>query len=264
MRARSVLLSAVLILAASALLGAQDGLQTLHGRCSIAPSTNPDRVRLELESGVRDDKSDHCANHDDDHVPLSEFSGLTAADFRRDGAHVDAVMAAEAGRITCSGVVHDLVLSGEFTFVADAAFVRRMGQMGFSGFTPEMLEAYTLFHVETSWIQALQAEGVTGIDSGKIIALRIFQADPEYVRSMAALGYTKLPADKLIAFKVQGVNPEEVRQYRALGYQPSADELIQMRIFRVTPEFIRRMDARGLGTLTISKLVQIRIFNLAD
>jgi hypothetical protein len=37
-----------------------------------------------------------------------------------------------------------------------------------------------------------------------------------------------------------------------------------MRIFKVTPEFIQRMQARGMGKLTIGKLVQVRIFNLAD
>jgi hypothetical protein len=63
---------------------------------------------------------------------------------------------------------------------------------------------------------------------------------------------------------VQRVDPEEVKQIRALGYQPTLDELIQMRIFKVTPDFIHRMQARGLNNLTISKLVQIRIFKLAD
>jgi hypothetical protein len=37
-----------------------------------------------------------------------------------------------------------------------------------------------------------------------------------------------------------------------------------MRIFKITPEFIHRMEAPGLKDLTISKLVQIRVFNLAD
>jgi hypothetical protein len=55
-----------------------------------------------------------------------------------------------------------------------------------------------------------------------------------------------------------------VRQIRALGYQPTVDQLIQIRIFKVTPDFIQRMHDRGLGNLTISKLVQIRIFKLAD
>jgi hypothetical protein len=81
---------------------------------------------------------------------------------------------------------------------------------------------------------------------------------------MAAAGYANLPAGKLIAFGVHGVNPDDVKQYRAMGYNPTADQLIQMRIFKVTPDFIHRMEARGFNNLTISKLVQIRIFNLAD
>jgi hypothetical protein len=79
-----------------------------------------------------------------------------------------------------------------------------------------------------------------------------------------ALGYPTPDAGKLIALRVQHVDPEQVRQIRALGYEPTLDELIQMRIFKVTPDFIHRMQARGLGNLTISKLVQIRIFQLAD
>jgi len=55
-----------------------------------------------------------------------------------------------------------------------------------------------------------------------------------------------------------------VKQIRALGYQPTIDQLIQIRIFKITPDFIRRMQARGLKDLTIDKLVQIRIFKLAD
>jgi hypothetical protein len=37
-----------------------------------------------------------------------------------------------------------------------------------------------------------------------------------------------------------------------------------MRIFNITPAFIHRMQARGFENLTISKLLQIRIFNLAE
>jgi len=63
---------------------------------------------------------------------------------------------------------------------------------------------------------------------------------------------------------VQHVDPEEVKQIRAMGYQPTLDELIQMRIFNITPDFIHRMQTKGLNDLTISKLVQIRIFKLAE
>jgi hypothetical protein len=102
------------------------------------------------------------------------------------------------------------------------------------------------------------------MDSGNLIALRIFHADADYVHSLNALGYPAPDAGKLITLRVHRVDAEEVKQIRALGYQPTLDELIQMRIFKITPDFIRRMQTRGFNDLTISKLVQIRIFNLAE
>ncbi|HEX3438267.1 MAG TPA: hypothetical protein VHT24_15980 [Pseudacidobacterium sp.] len=246
-------------------LYADDQLQPLHEKCSISPATEAGRVEFKLENDSCEDGSgSHCHSHNDNEMPLSNFTNFSLADLKNDGAHIDAVVAAEAGKLTCSGTVHDLTLSGEATFVPDPAFVARMRQMGFTGYTAEKLEAYTLFHVETAWIQSLQSAGISGIDSDNIIALRIFKVDAPFAKGMTDLGYPNLSAEKLIAFKIHGVNPEEVKQYRALGYQPTADELIQMRIFKVTPDFIQRMQARGFNNLSINKLVQIRIFKLAD
>jgi hypothetical protein len=97
-----------------------------------------------------------------------------------------------------------------------------------------------------------------------LIALRVFNVDPAYVHSITALGYDLPSADELISLSVQGVNGEEVREIRALGYRPTLDQLVQIRIFKITPDFIQRMQARGFKNLTIDKLVQIRIFKLAD
>jgi hypothetical protein len=264
MTVRAAFLTTLLFASVAYLHSSEDQLSTLHGHCSVAPATKADRVRLELEDGECGSDRDHCHNHDDDEMPLSNFTGLTLADFEHEGAHIDAVIGAEAGRITCSGVVHALTLDGEFTFEPSAAFVERMRQIGFTGYSSQLLEAYTLFHIDVSWVQDLQSAGVTEMSAENILPLRIFKVDAGYVREMSALGFPHLSAGKLIAFKVQGVNPEEVKQYRALGYEPTEDELIQMRIFKVTPDFIQRMEARGLGKLTIAKLVQVRIFNLAD
>ena len=267
MKRHALFLGALLVAGCSPSLyaanGFDDQLQPLHGTCSIAPSTQSDRVEFRLQRGACEDGKNHCDTSNDDML-LSNFTGFTLSDLKRDGSHLDAVIAAEAGKLTCSGTVHDLTLSGDFTFVPDQAFVARMQQMGFSGFDSEKLEAYTLFRVETSWIQSLQSAGVTGIDSDNIIALRIFKVDAPFVNNMAGLGFAHLPAEKLIAFKIHGVNADEVKQYRAMGYQPTADELIQMRIFKITPEFIHHMQDRGLNNLTIAKLVQIRIFKLAE
>jgi len=55
-----------------------------------------------------------------------------------------------------------------------------------------------------------------------------------------------------------------VKQIRDLGFKPTLDELIQIRIFHITPEFVHHMQGRGLKDLTIAKLVQIKIFKLDE
>ena len=265
MSVRAAILTALLCLAGSRLFSAEDALQAIHGTCTIAPSTMPDHVRYEFRHGdcQSADSVSNCHENDSD-APLSTFTGLALADFEREGAQIDAKIIAEAGTISCSGQIHGATLAGDFTFTPNAAFVESMARLGFTGLDSSKLEAYTLFHIDTAWVQQLQAAGVTDMDSGKLIALRIFKITPDYVHSMDALGYSHLEASKLIAFGVHHVNPDEVKQYRAMGYNPTDDQLIQMRIFKVTPDFIHRMQDRGFNNLTIAKLVQIRIFKLAD
>ena len=261
-KAGGVLLTAFLAASTVLFLHAQEHLRTLTGSCSIAATAKEADVDLRLERGACGG-DEHCGSTQTQE-PLSAFLGFTLADLQREGAHVDAVIHAEAGTLTCSGAVHDGRMSGAFRFVPDPEFVERMLQMGFRDLDEEKLQAYTLFRIGIAWVHSLQSAGVSGLDSGNLIALQIFHADTDYIHTLNALGYPTPDAGKLIALRVHRVDPEEVKQVRALGYQPTLDELIQMRIFKITPDFIQRMQARGLNNLTISKLVQIRIFKLAD
>jgi hypothetical protein len=257
-----VVLTALLAATTGLFLQAEQQLRTLNGSCSVTATAHEAEVDLRLERDACGG-SEHCGSNQTQE-PISAFLGFTLADLRREGAHVDAVLRAEAGTITCSGAVHDGRLSGAFNFVPDPAFVDRMLQMGYRDLDEEKLQAYTLFRIGTDWVRSLQDAGVSGMDAGNLIALRIFHADTDYIHSLNALGYPTPDAGKLITLRVHRVDVEEVKQIRALGYHPTLDELIQMRIFHVTPDFIHRMQARGFSQLTIGKLVQIRIFNLAE
>ncbi len=253
---------ALLIVLGIASLRADEILQSLKGRCSIRASTRENNLELRLERG-------DCIEGRDCHdmrnqEPSDAFTGFSLTDLSREGAHAEAVLRAEAGTLTCSGTIHNSELSGDFTFEPNKAFVERMRGLGITGLDSEKLEVYTLFHIEAGWVQSLQTAGVNGIDASNLIAMKIFRVDADYVKSLNALGYATPSAQKLIALKVQKVDPEEVKKIRALGYQPTLDELVQMRIFKVTPEFIEKMRARGFNNLTISKLVQIRIFKLDE
>jgi hypothetical protein len=253
-------LLAVLAIATVALQAAAS--EPINSNCYVSIGEKSGTFRLQTDDG---DCHGHrnCGNNMSD-LPQSRFTGITIADFASQGAHLTARLTAEAGTFTCTGTIQNGELNGTTAFASNTAFVSQMEKMGFTGYDNQKLFTCTLFDVQTEWVRSLQQLGVRGMDSDNLIALRIFHVDPAFVNGLTALGYQVPDADKLVGLSVQGVNADEVRQIRALGYQPTLDQLIQIRIFKITPDFIQRMQARGLKNLTIDKLVQIRIFKLAD
>jgi len=238
-------------------------LTPLHAKCSLSRARDTSKFSLHVSDGDECPTDNHCGSNFDTES-TSRFTGITVTDLDRDGAHVIATLADEAGTFTCTGTVHDGELYGDALFTPDSAFVDRMAKLGFMGYDSQKLLAYTLLNVTSEYAQSLQQADIRGVTTDNLIALRIFKVDPAYARAFVSMGYEQPDAEKLIALKVQGVNADEVRQIRALGFQPTLDELIQIRIFHITPDFIHRMQDRGFKNLSIAKLVQIRIFNLAE
>ena len=251
-----------LALAVSSLALRAQALAPLHATCAIGLSENGSQFSLHIND-IDCPTGRHCGSSFSNES-MSRFTGITIADLANDGANLTATLRGEAGTFTCTGTVHDHELRGDSLFTPDSAFVDRMAKLGFTGFNSEKLQAYTFVNVTTEYVRSLQQAQIRGITTDNLIALRIFNIDPAYAQSFPTMGYELPDADKLIAPKVQGVNAEEVKQIRAMGYQPNLDELIQIRIFKITPDFIHRMQDRGFKNLTIAKLVQIRIFKLAD
>ena len=252
----------IAILVSGAITVHAASIAPIHENCRIGVSENTGKFSLQIDNG--DCPSNHHCGMSDSNELSDRLRGITLTDLSREGAHLTATLAAEAGTFTCTGVVHEKELSGDGVFTPDAAFVERMAKMGFTGFDSEKLQAYTFLNVDSGYARSLQQADIRGINIDNLIALRIFNVNPAYAESIVTLGYEKPDADKLIALKVQGVNAEEVREIRSLGFKPTLDELIQIRIFKITPDFVRHMQERGFKNLTISKLVQIRIFNLAE
>jgi hypothetical protein len=249
------------IVTASLALPAQT-LAPIHAKCEIGRSKDVSKFSLHVTD--TDCPDDHHCGSNFNTEEMNRFTGITPADLDRDGSRLTATLAGEAGTFTCTGTVHDQVLYGDALFTPDPAFVDRMAKLGFTGYDSQKLQAYTFLDVTSEYARSLQQANIKGVTTDNLIALRIFKVDPAYAQSFPTMGYEFPDADKLIALKVQGVNADEVRQIRALGFQPTLDELIQIRIFKITPDFVHRMQSRGFKNLTIAKLVQIRIFNLAE
>lgn len=237
-------------------------LDALHSSCFISAGDHPGKLQLRITSEECREDQNCGSNFSND--SMSRFTGISADDLSHEGAQLTATLNAEAGLFTCVGAVHDGTLAGKSTFTPSQPFVDRMDRMGFRGLNSEKLEAYALLDVESAWAQSLKDAHVEGMDIDNLLAMRIFRIDPAYVSGFSSLGYGIPHADQLISLKVQGVNAEEVREIRGLGFKPSLDDLIQIRIFHITPDFIRSMQSRGFKDLTIAKLVQIKIFKLDE
>ena len=219
--------------------------------------------RLQTDDGDCHGHRD-CGNNMSD-LPSSRFTGITVADFANDGAHLTATLAAEAGTFTCTGTIQNGELSGTTALHHQPRLRCAHGRSWVSPATTTRSSSPTPSSMSnTTGYSRCSSSAFSGMDSDNLIALAHLPRRPGLRRGLTALGYAVPDADKLVALSVQGVNADEVRQIRTLGYQPTLDQLIQIRIFKVTPDFIQRMQARGLKNLTIDKLVQIRIFKLAD
>jgi beta-lactamase regulating signal transducer with metallopeptidase domain len=66
-----------------------------------------------------------------------------------------------------------------------------------------------------------------------------------YIDGMKAAGLGDLTADQLIEMKIHDITPEYVRGLHDQGLHPKADDLVAMRIHGVTPEYVH--DVRGMG-----------------
>jgi beta-lactamase regulating signal transducer with metallopeptidase domain len=105
-----------------------------------------------------------------------------------------------------------------------------------------------------------------------VTAARVAQAEPapkaepvneasssgSYIDGMSAAGLKNLTIDELIDLKVQGVTPEYVRQVRASGFDPSVHDIIGMKVQGITPAYVKEIRATGLNP-TLHDLVGMKV-----
>lgn len=74
-----------------------------------------------------------------------------------------------------------------------------------------------------------------------------------YVKSMIAEGY-RVPLQKYLELRIFDVTPEYIREMRDLGFRSiTNEEVVASRIHRVTPDYVRSMRAAGWN-LTLNEL----------
>jgi hypothetical protein len=118
--------------------------------------------------------------------------------------------------------------------------------------------------VTPEYVSELHAAGLQPSSIGDLISYRIFHVTPEFIAGMKAAGFDSIPPGKLIELRVHGVTPEYAKTVKQQYPAATLDELVQLHIFHIDDAFLASAKRHGFTSLSIQKLVQLRISGVLD
>src|SRR5262249_48666773 len=249
---------------AASSLSAQRSIPT-GGEWLIEPADHSGMVRLTIRYGDR--RHEDSWNSQDD-VPMTELSGLAAADMGGSGATVHFKIVRAAGTLTCEGWFDAGKGSGHFTYAANPDFVTELGRRGIGaptaweqfsmtmsgvgldlvdelkrqGYdrpTAEMLASLGTHGADLEYLHEIGARGYTLKGSAALVRMRDHGVDPEFIASLDSAGYTNLGAEDLVRLRDHGVDGEYISDMKDVGYTPSnPEELVESRDHGVDPSYV--------------------------
>lgn len=209
-----------------------------------------DEIQMQL---FRQSKQMHMGTS----MKLAELQGLTLSTVQAANTPVKFRLLRDAGTIQFEGTFNKGLGHGEFQFTANKEYLTAMKQMGFSEVDDKAFELTTI-DVSRAYAKELRDLGYNP-DLKELISGRIFNVNREQVEGLKSVGVTDLSLKKLVEYRIFKVTPEYVREMRASFPNISLDKLVAMRIHNATPEFAREMAQLGYSKLDADKLVAFRI-----
>jgi hypothetical protein len=92
----------------------------------------------------------------------------------------------------------------------------------------------------------------------ELFALAIHDVSTAFIKSMIAEGY-RVSLEDYLTMRIFDITPEYIREMRSLGFKNiTHDELVSSRIHKVTPDYVRQMRAAGWD-LSLDELQSTRI-----
>jgi hypothetical protein len=82
-------------------------------------------------------------------------------------------------------------------------------------------------------------------DEEDLFSLALHDVSTAFIKSMIAEGY-RVSLEKYLTMRIFNITPEYIREMRSLGFKDiDAEELVATKIHKVTPQFVRDMRAAG-------------------
>jgi beta-lactamase regulating signal transducer with metallopeptidase domain len=138
-------------------------------------------------------------------------------------------------------------------------YAQGMANAGFGKPSADDLIAMKVQGITPEYVSQLRAAGIEPGSIGDLVSYRIFHVTPEFVAGMKAAGFDSIPPKKLVEFRVHGITPEYAKTVKQKYPNVTPDELVQLRIFHIDDAFLAAAKRHGFDSLSIQKLVQLRI-----
>lgn len=109
------------------------------------------------------------------------------------------------------------------------------------------------FNGNRAYIDTIKALGVKwdldrknkSSEEEELFSLALHDVSTAFIKSMHAEGY-KVTLEKYLTMRIFDITPDYIREMRSLGFKNiDDDELVASKIHRVTPDYIRKMRAAG-------------------
>jgi hypothetical protein len=189
-------------------------------------------------------------------VPLDRFRGFSLSMLASPGpAKFEFV--ADAGRLLCEGRFRMGAGSGNYTFVADPAFVSALQNMGYDAPDDEQLFSMLMMDITREFAREIRDSGLRA-SSQDLIALRIHGVTLDYIRAARQAGYQNFTAEDYSQLRIHGVETDFLRELKAAGYDLHAGDIVQLRIHGVDSHYMRDLKSYGLKP-EASDLAQMRM-----
>jgi beta-lactamase regulating signal transducer with metallopeptidase domain len=143
-------------------------------------------------------------------------------------------------------------------------YAQAMAKIGFGKPSAGELIAMKVQGVTPEYVSELHAAGLQPANIGDLISNRIFHVTPEFIAGMKAAGFDPIPPGKIVALRVHGVTPEYAKTVKQQYPTATLDELVQLHIFHIDDAFLASAKRHGFTSLSIQKLVQLRISGVLD
>jgi len=138
-------------------------------------------------------------------------------------------------------------------------YAQAMAKAGYGKPSADELIAMKVQGITPEYVSELHAAGLQPSTIGDLVSYRIFKVTPEFVTGMKAAGFDTIPPQQLVALRVHNVTPEYAKTVKQQYPNATIDELIQLRIFHIDDAFLAAAKRHGFSSLSIEKLVQLRI-----